>query len=76
MTELPPKLGLQPVLEAIDQLQSELASYDTEGPEFEAVRNYLKGVLTAVKQTLMNVCNQYNDGDDTYLAFKMEGVVE
>jgi hypothetical protein len=66
--------GVQPVLDAIDVLHGELASYVSgEDPEIDAVCNQLKAVLNGVKETLISACSQY-DQTHTYRAWKMQGI--
>jgi len=69
---MPEPQGVQPVLDAIDQLHSELESYPPGNERFEAVRSHLEGVLNDVKQTLIDECNQYAVTSDTYLPWKMQ----
>lgn len=72
MSELPTPQGVQPVLDAIDQLHGELASYPPGNTEFERVRSDLEEVLDGVKQTLINACNQYTRSTNTYLGWMMQ----
>ncbi|HEX4684313.1 MAG TPA: hypothetical protein VH277_16460 [Gemmatimonadaceae bacterium] len=68
--------GLDPVLNAIEQLDRELAGYQIpKGSPIDVERMRLRAVLKAVEQILSAQClDRKSDGLDTYYAWRLEGI--